>query len=139
MNFLYLMYLVQTKNELNLKRRRFLKIFNGNRTQIRLHESDKQYDEALGIKSWFGYRITVETRHFAYSKLDGKRGYEKAKRDMKAMTKHMKEVCKVVGAKYIWDSNGSIHYVQYEGQRYDKKQIAKYAKQYMAENILIGG
>ena len=137
MNFLYLMHLVQTKNDLNRKRRRFYSIMSGNKCYIRLHEKDKRYEKS---RDWanYGHHIVVVDFHPAFSKVDAKRGYEQAKKDMKAMTKHMKEVRKALGAKYFWDWRGAIAGVRYEGNYYNEKQIAVYAMKYRAESILLG-
>jgi hypothetical protein len=136
MNLGYMMHLIQTKNDLNRKRRRFYAIMHGRKEYIRLHEQDKRYRKEKDYCN--GHIITVVHFHPAYSKVEGKRGYQQTKEAMKAMTKHMKEVRIALRAKYHWDCRGAIHSVSYEGVRYHEKDIARLAKHYRAEKILVG-
>jgi hypothetical protein len=136
MNLLYLMHLVQMKNDLNRKRRRFYHIWRGTQSYVRLHQEDKRYRKEKDYG--YGQHMCIESHHPAFSKMEGKRGYEKAKKDMKAMTKHMREVRLAVGATYCWDDRGAIRHVLHEGKYYSETEIALLALKYRAENILMG-
>lgn len=131
-----MMHLIQTKNDLNRKRRRFYSIMSGRRDYVRIHPEDKKYKKEKDY-GW-GHMMTVIHSHPAYSKSDGKRGYEKTKQEMKAMTKLMREVRKELEAQYHWDNRGAIHSVSYRGVRYYEQDIARLAKHYRAEQILMG-
>lgn len=136
MDFLYLMHLVQTKNDLNRRRRRFYHIMRGRVEHVKLDKEDRRYNP----KKDYGYGMWYSTKHShpAYSHIEGKRGYEKAKRDMKAMTKHMREVRTALGVKFNWDSRGAIHSVRYEGKIIREEAINVYATIHRANNVLLG-
>jgi hypothetical protein len=135
MNMGYMFHLVQTKNDLNRKRRRFHAIMRGIHHYIQLHERDRRA-EKVKDHGWGKY-ITLVTMHPAYSKMQAKRGYERTKQEMKSMTEHMREVRKCLKAKYIWDDRGAIHSVVVEGKRYYEKDIKRLALSYIAESILL--
>ncbi|CAM6003868.1 unnamed protein product [Sphagnum balticum] len=116
-----LAHLVQTKNDLNRKRRRFYAL---------LYPRHKR--ELMS-----GHYIR-EDMHFAYSKMEAAAGYRKAKEDMKAMTAEMKEARKELNAKFIWSDHGAISAIVCGDHRYSPEEIARLAELYNADAILLG-
>ena len=85
----YLAYLVQTKNDLNRRRRRFYALMNPGSELLKLHASDKRADGKQAWKAYDGDHFNYYVKkpmHPAYSESDARNGYLKAQSDMKAMT-----------------------------------------------------
>lgn len=122
----YLAHLVLTKNELNRRRRRFYSLINV-RTK------------------WIGYdanhkpMIAEYARHPAYTAEEASQGYNKACADMRAMTAHMRDVRKALGAKFKWAYAGwHVERIEMEGKRYNLDEIRELAKHYVVDSILLG-
>lgn len=116
----YLAHLVMVKNDLNRKRRRFYALMNPGRESVLVHPADeKHYDPKWDFQNR-GYSFThlPKPMHKAYSKMEAERGYRKAQRDMKAMTKHMRQVREELGAQFVWGSGGQIMGIKHEGKAY---------------------
>jgi len=122
-----LAHLVQIKNELNRKRRRFYYIANPrNHTKLQHASSGPWYKHAKA------------QIHYAYSKMEAIAGYENAKRKMKAMTPLMREVRLSTGARLCWTDGGSICAIDCGDKRYHLGEIARMAELYEADRILLG-
>jgi hypothetical protein len=123
----HLAHLVQVKNDLNRKRRRFYYIANP-RDHIKLEYTS----------SGPCYRHTKGQVHYAYSKMEAIEGYENAKREMKAMTPLMREVRLSTGARLCWTDGGSICAIECGDEKYYLPEIARMADLYKADHILLG-
>ena len=117
----YLAYLVQTKNDLNRKRRRFHALMNPGTELFKLHPHDKRVGSKAAWKAydgdWYCYSQKKQM-HPAYSHIEAHQGYLNAQKEMRAMTKHMRAVCKDLGAKLMWGSGGQIYGIKHENKVY---------------------
>lgn len=108
-NIQRLIYLCHIKNELNRKRRRFYYYMN-------------HYDQRMWNPDTNEYVINdVPKKHI--SLWHAKRGYRKAQRDMKAMTKEMRAMRLDMGARLEWGESGNITAVLYQGRRVPAKSF----------------
>lgn len=117
----YLAHLVQTKNALNRKRRRFYASMSEPRLRRRSNNTN--------------YRSGPLR---VYTKKEAMLGYRNAQAEMKAMTKHMRAVRTELNAKFEWSDGGSITTICLEGKRYSEKEMASLAASYKADAILLG-
>ncbi len=102
-NIQRLIYLCQIKNDLNRKRRRFYYYMS-------------HYDRRVWNSDTNEY-ISIEAPVKHITLWHAKRGYRKAQRDMKAMTKEMRAMRLDMGARIIWGESGNIIAIEYQGGR----------------------
>ena len=121
----YLCHLVQTKNDLNRKRRRFYSILNV-RTKY------------LGQDANGKAMIAEYAMHMAYTREMAEAGYRQAQADMKAMTPEMRVARKEINARFVWSDHGAISHIECGEQKYYPEQIARLAELYKADAILLG-
>ena len=77
----------------------------------------------------------------------GRRGYEKAKSDMKSMTKEMKVLQKLGNAKLKWDGRGHIYAIwfpdpnktYYQCEKIGHQNFYRLNEMYLVDNLLLGG
>jgi len=126
----YLAHLVQTKNDLNRKRRRFWN----------LAFVKRRFYWEVPRTSNSGSRIACKEVKLpkAYTYESAKQGYKQAKLEMKEMTQQMREVRKEIGARFHWDANGAINSIELDNKRYYKQEITRLAECYLADAILLG-
>ena len=117
----YLAHLVQTKNNLNRKRRRF---WNLAFTRQRFSTFSASWIEVKLPKA-FTYKMAEQ-------------GYKLAKVEMKDMTKHMRATREEIDARFEWTCGSAISAILLDGKRYSEKEIAKLAECYLADKILLG-
>lgn len=108
-----LCHLVQTKNDINRKRRRFYAMIRSN-----------TYGESNPHKSY-----TVDS---------AREGYIKAKAEMRAMTPAIKLACKEINAHLVWSDHGAIDCIDIGNLTLRPWQIKEYAELYQADEILLG-
>ena len=127
----YLAVLAQKKNDINRRRRRFYSLI----------ERKTKY---LGRDARGEPMIAKHPRHKSYTKRAAIKGYRQAQADMKAMTKEMREVRKLAGARLHWGDSGNIQaiVVNGEGPYRDHciypKQWQRLIDLYNADKILLG-
>jgi len=117
----YLAHLVQIKNDLNRKRRRFYHLANPSARNDR----QRQYG-------------TRSLPHKSFSREYAKEMYKLAKLEMKAMTPEMRRARKEINASLTWTSHGAIGYIIYNDQRYTMREVARFAELWRADAILLG-
>ena len=75
----------------------------------------------------FYYCMSYEsTRPNPLTKQEAKVGYEKAKRDMKSMTKNMSKLRRSLSATLIWGAGGQINVVKVNDLHINKNQFKSY-------------
>jgi len=122
----YLCYLVQTKNDLNRKRRRFYSILNV-RTKY------------LGQDANGKVMIADYAMHMAYTREIAEAGYVQAQAAMKAMTPEIRKARKEINARFRWAFGGwYVKNIKCGEQTFDALDIAKLAELYKADAILLG-
>lgn len=125
----YLAHLVQTKNDLNRKRRRFWNLaFNTHR-----YYQQRYVDGSRG-----NFRCVEVKLPKAFTKATAQQGYILAKMEMKAMTALMRKTRKEFDARFEWSDHGAIRAIHLCGKRYNEAEIAKLAECYNADKILLG-
>ena len=143
----YLCHLVQTKNDLNRKRRRFYNLINPGHKSYKLAADDRtrlkklKQAEKKGIAEWshtYDWLRVPNSIPCAYTKAYVQSAYKKAQREMKAMTPEMRRVRKVIGARFRWGDSGNIQSVECGEQTFYPKDIARLAELYKADAILLG-
>jgi hypothetical protein len=123
-NLNYLAYLVYMKNEVNKRRRRFRALGN---------PGYKCFVSQDNTVHWFKNQM-----HPAYSVMDCKRGYEKAKRDMKALSPEIRRVCKALGAKLTWDAGHYIWSIRVSDEQvYYRPQIENMAVDHHIDTMIL--
>lgn len=122
-----LILMVYQKNELNLRRRRFLTWhYKWYKLQRFLWMKPHQRTQFLEYNKLSPIPITLH--HSFVSD-----GYIKAKKDMKAMTAEMRTLRKKCGVRFKWDDSGFIAAVQLaDGRLISRHDI----KRYMLTDIL---
>lgn len=120
-----LIYLCHKKNELNRKRRRFYNVMSGNIGVLTPCPSER----------FAAYWRKRETNHI--SKAEAKAGYEKAKRDMKAMTPEMRQLRIDLDVQIIWGTGGQIVSVHRGSQRIPAKDFKKYHDDEVFEQVVL--
>lgn len=142
----YLAHLVTVKNELNRKRRRFNKLLNPGYEHFRLHEADPRFKKEWATATAphgeyyvrpYTFHTVPKPMHPAYSRKEAEQGYLKAAQDRRAMTRHMRDVCKFLSAKFTWDRSGYITQIKHEGNTYNLGDIDLLNEHYLAEQALI--
>ena len=103
-----LIVMVQKKNDLNRKRRRFYYL----KTNIKATspEDRQMYEE----------------------------GYWQAQKAMRAMTASMREARTQIDANFYWDSSGMIEAIKYQGERIEHRDYKRYIDAHYIETILLG-
>ena len=123
----HLAHLVQVKNELNRKRRRFYCINN----------NFKRID--VSVTTTPSYRWEYKyVKHKAFTRTFAKKQYKLAQKQMKEMTAKMKELKKHCGAKLVWGGSGNIKAIRVGDDWYELKDIARQAELYTVDRILLG-
>ena len=122
----YLAHLVQTKNDLNRRRRRFYAIANG-----------------LMHRAWRGRSCPDSSGvhykpHKSFPRKYAQAMYKQTKEEMKAMTAHMRATRTEIKAEFEWTNHGAIHSIKLDNKRYLAKEIARLAECYLADKILLG-
>jgi len=126
-NLYYLAHLVEVKNGINRRRRRFYNLMNPGTEHIKLRDDDARaikYREEYKLKHPdFAYDFPVhhvypKTMHPAYSLMDAKAGYLQAQQEMKSMTAYMRRIRTELGASFIWGDSGNIIAIKHEGKTY---------------------
>ena len=130
----YLCHMVQVKNEINRKRRR---AWNWAFTTHRWYNDYAQNLEYGYLTRTSSRRVEVKLPK-AFTRAEMKMAYEKAKEEMKAMTKEMSKVRKDAGARLIWGTNGNIQGVMYGNKYLTLPEVARLAELYNADKILLG-
>jgi hypothetical protein len=120
----YLAHLVSTKNNINRRRRRFWHLMP--KTKWIGQDANKQW-----------MTVTYASPR-PYAEGEAALGYANAKAEMKAMTPHMCEVRKEIGARTIWDSSGNIWAIKHEGKTYRAAEIEQMADWYLVEQAHLG-
>lgn len=137
----YLCHLVQTKNDLNRRRRRFCALMSTGTERFALHEGDprvkagKTYKAYNADHHWF---FMPKPMHVAYSKKECERGYRQAQLDMKAMTPEMRRARKEINARFRWSDHGAISWIEVGNEKLYPEQIKRFAELYQADKILLG-
>jgi len=111
MNINELIMLVQKKNDLNRRRRRFY------------YRMSEEY-----IKSQYP---THKQKAFHLN------GYIKAQNDMKAMTKMMRKARTEIDAKFVWNDGGMISDVIYQEKYINHSEYKRYVDAHCVETILL--
>lgn len=119
----YLAHLVHKKNELNLRRRRFWNLAYAN------HRWKTIAEPSIGVAGKY-QKIHLKLPKCFSEDFYAVKGYEQAKRDMRAMTKHMREVRKELGASFTWDNSGNIQFIEIDEYAMDITEINIVAWQY---------
>ncbi len=115
-----LVFLVNMKNDLNRKRRRFYYY--------------KRRDP-----------IYKDRKPSHISSQEGEDGYQLAKREMKAMTAEIRALRMELGARFVWDDNGRVAAIRFKANsKIDMKGIyardfKRWVDAYLVEGILLGG
>jgi hypothetical protein len=122
----YLAHLVRLKNNLNRERRRFYKMMN---------PKFKLIPRASGIYWCLAY-IKVPIKRTVPLRFS-KAGYNNARREMKAMTAHMRQVREEIGARFAWGDSGNIQAIILENVWYKTSDIEVLANHYEADQILL--
>ena len=112
----YLCHLVQTKNDLNRRRRRFYSIVNP-----RYELKDKPMRKVYHEHPEFAEKM-----------------YKQPQKEMKAMTATMRAARKELNAWFKWGYSHNILWIDIGESRYDVDQIARLAELYKADAILLG-
>lgn len=107
-----LLYLCQVKNDLNRKRRRFYHYMN----------HDVHFGSVNGEYKY--YTGDAPEKHI--TRWHARRGYRKAQRDMKSMTKEMRQMRLDMGVRLIWTDHGAIGAVEFQGARIEAKDFKRY-------------
>ena len=121
-----LCHLVQVKNDLNRKRRRFYEIAHPRSTRLPGRGPRYEYKDGQ--------------IHFAYSKMEAIKGYEQTKLQMKAMTAEMRTLRKDIGAELRWTDGGAISHIFYQGDHIKAGSdfFNQMIELYHADGILLG-
>jgi hypothetical protein len=114
----YLAYLVQTKNDLNRKRRRFYVL--------------KQR------KCSWAYNNSRKKPHKSFPFWYAEKMYTQSQDEMKAMTPEMRRVRVEIRAKFVWGSGGEIQYIKLDNKCYYPNDIRRLADCYLADEVLLG-
>ena len=118
----HLAHLVQIKNELNRKRRRFYHLY---------------HDEIRCTKAGGAIYYKRKT-HKSFSYKYARAMYNKTKQEMKSMTQEMRETRKLIDASLVWSSWGEILAIRHGDHWYRRLEIEFLAEQYKADKILLG-
>lgn len=109
MSLYQLIYLVEKKNEVNRRRRRFWH---------RIQDARKSGD-----------KLAVA---FAVN------GYLEARKEKRSMTRPISNIRRELKAKIVWNAGGMMTHVLYEGQRIHYKEFKKYAQHFIADQVILG-
>lgn len=120
-----LAHLIQVKNELNRKRRRFYCIAN-NRVLV-------DYDDHHHMSYKWKY-----VKHKSFTKKFANTQYRLIQQQMKSMTPEMRELRKQCGASIIWGCSGNIQGIKISDKRYLLDHVSRLAELYHADKILLG-
>ena len=145
----YLCNLVEQKNELNRKRRRFWHLKRLETERIRVEKDSETYKSLrrLGAKmidAWsqtdFSNEViafVAKPLHPAFSLKYAEDMYWKTCARMRRMTKHMRKVRTELSARFTWSDSWSILEVKHEGRTYKAADIKRLANEYWAEQALL--
>jgi hypothetical protein len=138
----YLCYLVQKKNDLNRKRRRYYYAINPG---LR-----KQYIPNARVENTGDFELnSSECNVFVYVPRRRKRGsvtkrqakklYKQTQKEMKSMTPEMRKVRKEINARLVWSAHGAIKGIYVgDNEYYDYAVVARYSDLWEADAILLG-
>ena len=110
----HLAYMALQKNELNRKRRRFYGLLNPR------------------------YEYKDRPNHKSFSKTFCKESYQKARKEMKAMTATIRELREACGARFNWDANWRVKGMWVGKAHYSLAEMQQMADVYVAESKLFG-
>lgn len=146
MGIQYLCHLVQVKNDINRRRRRFYALLNpgtksyklaaDDQTRIKMQAKMEKANKLEWTHLWQWVSVPRPS-HPAYSRMDAHKGYYQAQREMKSMTSYMRRIRTELGARFIWNDGGLITHVKFEGKTYDAKAILAMANQYRADSVIL--
>ena len=124
----YLCHLVETKNSLNRRRRRFRAIARpSSRHVFKLSPMFGDHWEELPPKP------EHKTISFKYAE----KMYRITQLEMISMTKEMRALRTELGVKFNWTDRGTIGSIKFEGTKLDLPMIALLARDYRADSILL--
>lgn len=115
MNLYELIVMVQKKNDLNRKRRRFYYIWSA-------LAGNQYYKREFGAK---------RPKHKSFTMRSARDGYDQARLDMKAMTAEMRAARKELNVVFDWSDHGSIKAIYINGeQRITEKEFPAWIAEY---------
>lgn len=148
----YVAHLVQTKNDLNRKRRRFYSLMNPKKKHYKLASDDKTFQARC--EEWFKLNpgremphyeanflahLYVQKFHPSFPESYARQMYCRTQCEMKAMTREMRRARKEAGVAYVWSDHGAIHAIRM-GRRYIyAEEIKQLATEWRVDKILLEG